>query len=130
MNRRAFVKALLGATAAATVLSKVEWLADAQLPRWARSAAAEALTLGDVFSIQGVYAVNPVTYQVTEHLQKFVITADVTNDDSEPSMWPHVITTGPYQTVNALPSDDAELVIQSRGLSIPTHVEWSANVID
>lgn len=67
MNRREFLAAL-GATAAAVALNGVP-LAD--FPEGAPL----ALMVGDVITIDGVYAINPMTRKATPYLQQFVITA-------------------------------------------------------
>lgn len=108
MNRRDFVKALLSTVAAAAVLPHLESFAEAMAPRWWKGA--ETLTRGDIFCISGVYARNPKTYAVTDHLQHFVITADVVNEGDEPRIAPQMITEGPYANVSNLPGDDAELL--------------------
>ncbi len=109
MNRRGFIKALFGAAAAVAILPRFEGLAPLDTPRWLKDAAVESLTTGDLFTIEGVYAVNPLTYQPTTMLQQFVITADVTSD-SDAEIWPTMRVDGPYQNVTAFPADDAQLI--------------------
>lgn len=46
------------------------------------AAAASRLKMGDVFTITGVFAVNPQTRQNTGKLRQFVVTADVSSDGS------------------------------------------------
>jgi hypothetical protein len=68
---------------------------------------------GDVFTIAGVRAVNPVTKATLPHDRQFVVTADVASIVStgaiSPVISPPIITTGPYQTVNAAPADNAAI---------------------
>ena len=70
------------------------------------------LKAGDVFTIADVFMVNPKTKQSTGILQQFVITTDVTTNanaanDTNLTISPAIITSGPYQTVNAAPVNDA-----------------------
>ena len=81
---------------------------------WTASAA--ILTQGDVFTIAGVYAVNPVSKQSTGSLQTFVVTADVSADgtgDATIAISPQIITSGAYQTVDAAPADNAAITIKT-----------------
>lgn len=72
------------------------------------------LNQGDVFTIAGVYAVNPKNRQSTGALQNFVVTA-VANSDSGGnatiSISPAITTTGAYQTVNAAPANLAPITV-------------------
>lgn len=72
------------------------------------------LKKGDVFTIAGVYAVNPETKATLSYLQQFVIKADVTTNanaanDTNLTISPPIITSGAYQTVSAVPANDAAI---------------------
>lgn len=70
------------------------------------------VTVGDVFTIAGVYAVNPQSKVSTGSLQQFVVTAAGTADGSGNltlSISPSITYSGPYQNVSALPGNDAAL---------------------
>lgn len=72
-----------------------------------------AVKVGDVFTIAGVYAVQPNTKVVLPELQQFVVTADATSDVTGAAtigFQPAIVTTGAYQNVSAEPADDAEVV--------------------
>lgn len=74
------------------------------------------LKAGDVFTISGVYAVNPVTRATLPHLQPFVITADVTTNTTSSNttsivISPPLITSGPYQNVSADNANDTAIVM-------------------
>lgn len=61
------------------------------------------LTAGTVFTIDGVYMVNPKTKATTGILQQFVVTANVTANetttaDTTLTIAPPIIVTGPHQT--------------------------------
>lgn len=61
------------------------------------------LKKGDVFTIDGVYMVNPKTKAATGILQQFVVTADTTtnqttSNDTTLTISPPIIVTGPHQT--------------------------------
>lgn len=67
---------------------------------------------GDVFTIAGVYAVNPRTKVATSVLQQFVVTADADSSGAGAlalTISPPIITSGPHQTVSAAPADNAAL---------------------
>jgi len=71
---------------------------------------------GDVFTIDGVYAVNPVTKATLPYLQQFVVKADVTaqattTNTTTLTISPPIITSGAFQTVSAAPADDATITI-------------------
>lgn len=74
----------------------------------------DLLKQGDVFTIDGVYAINPVTKEALSYLQQFVVKSDVTTNansanDTELTISPPIITSGPYQTVSAAPDNDAPI---------------------
>lgn len=65
---------------------------------------------GDIITIAGVNAVNPVNGQSTGALRQFVITADATADGSGNatlSISPSIVSAGAYQTVSAVPASGA-----------------------
>ncbi len=85
---------------------------------WTASSA--VLKAGDVITIAGVYAVNPVPGEgttgktVMPYLQQFVVNSDVTADGSGNAtlnISPAIITSGPYQTVSAAPADNAAITV-------------------
>jgi len=76
------------------------------------AAAASRVKAGDVFTIANVYMVNPKTKVATGVLQQFVVTADGSSDGSGNltlTVSPPIISSGPYQTVNSVPADNAAL---------------------
>lgn len=84
------------------------------------AAAASRVKAGDVFTLYAagtsgakVKMVNPKTKAVTDVDQQFVVTADGSSDGSGNltlTISPPIITSGPHQTVNAAPADNAGLV--------------------
>lgn len=85
---------------------------------WTNSTA--ALKQGDVFTIAGVYAVNPVpgatgsSKAVQSYLQQFVVKANGTADGSgnlTVTISPPIIASGAYQTVSAAPADNAAITV-------------------
>ena len=73
-----------------------------------------SLKAGDVFTISGLYAVNPVTKATLPHLQQFVITTTVTTAASAANttsivISPPLITSGPYQNVSADNANDTTI---------------------
>jgi hypothetical protein len=76
------------------------------------AAAASRVKEGDVFTIANVYMVNPKTKASTGILQQFIVTADGSSDaggNLTMTISPPMITSGPYQTVNAAAADNAAL---------------------
>ena len=77
------------------------------------------LQAGDVITIAGVNAVNPVpregTKQDTGFLQQFVVLADAdsgaTTGPATLTISPPIITSGPQQTVTAAPADNAAITV-------------------
>ena len=86
------------------------------------------LLVGDVFTIAGVYGVNPQSYETTGILQEFVVQADADSDAGglstitfSPSMNDGTLTTtnedgdtvslGAYQNITALPADGAAITV-------------------
>lgn len=74
---------------------------------------AVTLNEGDVFTIAGVYDVNPSTKDTLSHLKQFVVleTISDTSGAIEMQISPPIITSGPYQTVSAAPADDAAITM-------------------
>ncbi len=73
-----------------------------------------AMEAGDVFTIAGVYAVNPVTKATLPYLQQFVNTTQATANGSGQvtlTISPAIIASGAYQNVSAAPADNAALTV-------------------
>lgn len=85
---------------------------------WTNSTA-NILRAGDVFTIAGVFAVNPVpgegSKQVMPYLQQFTVLANATSGATTGpatlTISPPIITTGPHQTVSAAPADNAAITV-------------------
>lgn len=78
--------------------------------------ASVTLTAGTVFTIDGVFMVNQRTKATTTILQPFVITTAATANATTTSsttltISPPIIITGPHQTVNAAPANDATITV-------------------
>lgn len=74
-----------------------------------------SFVVGDTFTIDGVYGVNPISYVNTGLLQEFVVTAAVSGSSTATlSISPSIIadTTSQLQTVNALPANSAALTFK------------------
>jgi hypothetical protein len=69
------------------------------------------LNKGQVFTIDGVYQVNPQNYQSTGRLQQFVVTQTIsdTTGDITMSISPSIITSGQLQTVDSSPANNAAI---------------------
>lgn len=73
------------------------------------------ITKGSIITFAGCYAVHPETKVAYQHLQEFVVTADVTADGAGAvtvSVSPTIITTGPYQNVSAVPTNGGAALIK------------------
>lgn len=91
--------------------SKNSWNQSLITDGWTAAAAARVKE-GDVFTIANVYKVNPKTKATTSILQQFVVRADGSSDGSGNltlTISPPIIVSGPHQTVNAAPADNAAL---------------------
>lgn len=78
------------------------------------AAAASRLKKGDIFTIAGVYKVNPVSGNTLTDLEQFVVTADVSSDGSGNAtipIYPAITTSGAYKTVSASPADNAAITV-------------------
>lgn len=74
---------------------------------------AATLKQGDVFTIAGVRAVNPLSYIDTNALQQFVVTADATAAAGAMTIAisPSIVTSGALQTVTASPANGAAIAV-------------------
>jgi len=85
MNRRAFLAWLGGAAAGVAAaplldLDKLLWTPGEKtifIPPPPTLTTPVGLTKGDIFTIDGVFATNPITGRSTQVLQRFIITSDV-----------------------------------------------------
>lgn len=78
------------------------------------AAAAARLNKGDVFTIAGVFSVNPQSRQSTGKLQQFTVTADVSSNASGQAtvpISPSIVTSGALQTVTGSPADNAAITV-------------------
>lgn len=78
---------------------------------WTASAA-DRVAVGDVFTVAGVYAVNPITKTNTGRLMQFTATAVGASDGSGNmtiSISPTIYSSGKFQNVSALPANNALL---------------------
>lgn len=72
------------------------------------------LNIGDVFTISGVFTVNPMNLQSTGALQNFVATAVAASDGSGNStiqISPAIVTSGAFQTVSNSPANGATISV-------------------
>ena len=78
------------------------------------AAVANRLKRGDVFTIAGVFAVNPETKVSTGVLRQFIATTDAASDGSgnlTVAIYPAIIAGGSYQNVTARPADNAAITV-------------------
>jgi len=71
------------------------------------------LRKGNVFTIAGVFAVNPQSKQSTGALRQFVVLSDVTSVAANATVpiYPPIVTSGPFQTVTAAPAGSAVITV-------------------
>jgi hypothetical protein len=99
------------------------------------AAAALRVRAGDVFTIAGVFAVNPVpgegAKQVMPYLQEFTVLADGSSNASGQlnlTISPPMITSGPQQTVSAAPADNAALTFRgTANVAYPQNLAFHRN---
>ncbi len=99
------------------------------------------LKAGDVFTIAGVKAVNPVPGEgttgktVMSYLQQFTVLADAdsgaTTGPASLTISPPIIVSGPQQTVDAAPADNAVITVVtgSGGATHPQNLGFHKNAI-
>src|SRR3990167_9015353 len=69
------------------------------------------LVAGDIITIVGVNALNPVSYQSTGQLQQFVATAAYAGGAGTVSISPGIVITGPTRNVSGSPADNAAITL-------------------
>lgn len=94
--------------------SKNTWSQTLNTDGWTNSTTG-ILKAGDVFTIAGVFSVNPVSKQSTGRLQHFTVLADANSGASTGpaalTISPPMITSGAFQTVSAAPADNAAITV-------------------
>jgi hypothetical protein len=77
------------------------------------------LKAGDVITIAGVFAVNPVTKATLPFLRQFTVMADANSGASTGpatlSIYPAIIATGAFKNVSAAPADNAAITVLGTG---------------
>lgn len=102
LNRRRFL-GMMGASVAAALIipaQTVEGVTMTPVGTPVVDTVGYALARGDIFTIEGVYAINPATYAAIPRLQQFVVTADVSADEALvpiAAIYPRIVTSGPYK---------------------------------
>lgn len=96
--------------------AKNTWTQTLATDGWTNSTAG-ILKAGDVFTIAGVNSVNPVSKSDTGRLQTFTVTADAASGASTGpaslTISPPIIVSGAYQTVTAVPADNAAITVKT-----------------
>ncbi len=92
------------------------------------AAAAIRLKKGDVFTIAGVYKLNYLTFDQTQDLQQFAVTADVNSDGSGNAtipISPSLTVTGPKRNVSGSPDSGALLTVSGTANTVtPQGLAW------
>jgi hypothetical protein len=89
---------------------------------------AKTVKAGEVFTIAGVYAVNPRTKAVQSYLQQFTVIADAlanstAGGQAELTISPPIIASGAFQNVSAAPDNDAPIVWMGDATATNTDAE-------
>ncbi len=90
---------------------------------------------GEVFTIAGVSAVNPVTKATLNYLQQFVVIGDTSSTGgvggtATLTISPPIITTGAFQTVSAAPADNATITIMGTASTVyPQNMVFAKNAL-
>lgn len=112
-SRTGTVVASMSSTYAATLNSNTMTLGIAS----AGFSITATITAGEVITLDGVFAVNPVTKATLAYLQPFVIrdtiTTVATTATTTVTITPPIITTGAFQTVSAAPAASATVTFIS-----------------
>lgn len=92
---------------------------------WTNSTAGILLE-GDIFTLAGIYSVNPMSGASTGELQQFTVLADADSGASTGpatlSISPAIVASGAYQTVTAAPGDGVALtVVASHAANLAFH---------
>lgn len=93
--------------------AKNTWTMTLSTDGWDNSA---TITKGTVFTIAGVYMVNPKTKRATDILQQFTVTEAVTaasssSNETQLTISPPIITSGVWQTVDSAPGNDKAITV-------------------
>lgn len=98
------------------------------------AAAATRLKAGDIFTAAGCYSVNPVTKQTTGQLMQFVCVQDAASDASGNmtiTMSPAIITAGPFQNVDASPTNDGAITVSgTASTSYARNLAWHEDAFE
>jgi hypothetical protein len=135
MNRRAFLGRLVAGAAAVVAAPTVAKLAPLgpSVGRGGQTGATletcgwtsdTVLRRGDVFTIDGRYALHPMTGRPLGTLQRFVVTADAQFDPSGVvtlPIAPAIVTSGPYRTASAAPRAGAAIRRVEHDLTFHRH---------
>lgn len=94
------------------------------------AAAAARVAAGDVFTITGINAVNPVTRQSTGNLMQFTVLATSTLSSDAGGLLtltvsPCIISAGPFQNVTASPADGIAMTfVGTASTAYARHMTW------
>ena len=104
---------------ASTVPANQTWTASSTLVTDGWTSGATTLNAGDIFTISGVYMVNPQTKQTIATLQQFTVASTVSDVAGTVTMsvYPAIVTTGGFQNVSRAPaSGDAINMLGGSGV--------------
>lgn len=91
------------------------------------SSGASTLNEGDIFTMAGVYAVNPQSRLSTGELQQFAVTQTISDTSGAMTIaiTPEIIISGPFQTVTNSPANNAAITVAgATGAVSPQGIAW------
>jgi hypothetical protein len=95
--------------------------------------ATKTILTGDVITIADVYAVNPLSKVSTGELMQFTVVSDVTSNGTTSNetivrIAPAIIVSGPYQNVNSIPADNAQITrVGTKATQYPQNLVFHEN---
>ena len=126
---------LVNGTAQNSAYSAVKdtWSQDLVTDGWTATQTG-VLTVGDVITLADVYEVNLETKVSTGNLKQFTVNTAVNSDgsgDATINITPPIITTGPYQNVDAAPANNAAITVVSgvASTAYKQNLAWHRNAI-
>ncbi len=97
------------------------------------TATTSVLAANDIFTISGVYSVNPVSKASTGVLQQFrnLATATATaGAEKTITIYPSIVTSGATQTVSAGPADNADIVVLGNASTLTAQgIAWDKSAV-
>lgn len=124
MDRRYFLKLLAAVPALAALPVSDLWKQVAPSGPISRWPASQDLTVGDLFTIEGVYDIHPITRETMPFLKYFVVTQDTKAGEFAPFS-PTIVVNGPLANASQQPASNAAMTPAWVGMTIPTRLVFN-----